>query len=673
MNKALIFCLLLLISNFSMAQGDIDSLLSVWNDGSLADTARLNAIDQIGLKLMGPHPDTAIIYAHIQKEFSEEIGLQEYIARSYYILGKAHESKGELIESINYFKRALKLNEEIGNKRNCALNLIGIGRVKWTEGNYITAIDNYRQSLAIANEIGDKQSAYKSLNGIAYCFFQQGQYTSAAKHVLQSLEISEEIKDEFGIAWCTNAIGVFYGKQGDHQNALIYYLKGLEINQRLNDKISTAISLNNIGETYIILGDKNRALVYLEQSLTISDSINAKRSKAISSGNLGKLYEQYGEIKKALAYYKQTLMLSKEIGNRDMECEALYNIGFLHLKQKNYSLGIAECQKSYELALDINSVEDQKYACECLYEANKVLGNNGKALVFHEKIMLLKDSININAIAKNLQQMEFQKQLLADSLAQAEEGRLIQLAHEEEVRKKNKTRNAAILSGLFILLIAGGLWSRLRLTRKAKAAVEKEKDRAENLLLNILPEDVAAELKEKGRADARDFEMVSILFSDFIGFTSASDKMSAKDLVSNINECFEAFDRIMEKYNVEKIKTIGDAYMAAGGLPVQSNDSVKNTVMAALEMQEFITKLHKKRKAAGDHAFEMRVGIHTGPVVAGIVGVKKFQYDIWGDTVNTASRMESNGSVGNVNISQATYEILKTIMTLPFKTEGRSK
>ena len=196
-----------------------------------------------------------------------------------------------------------------------------------------------------------------------------------------------------------------------------------------------------------------------------------------------------------------------------------------------------------------------------------------------------------------------------------------------------------------MLLISGGLYGRWRYIKKAKAVIEKEKDRSENLLLNILPAEIAEELKEKGKADARDFEMVSILFSDFKGFTGMSEQLSAKDLVFNINQCFEAFEGIMQKHKVEKIKTIGDAYMAAGGLPVNSETSVKDTVFAALEMQDFIIKLHKEKEAKGEHAFEMRVGIHTGPVVAGIVGVKKFQYDIWGDTVNTASRMESSGEV----------------------------
>lgn len=206
---------------------------------------------------------------------------------------------------------------------------------------------------------------------------------------------------------------------------------------------------------------------------------------------------------------------------------------------------------------------------------------------------------------------------------------------------------------------------------RAKDTIEKEKSRSEHLLLNILPAQIIEELKKKGRADAREFEMASILFTDFKGFTTVSERLSAQDLVSEINTCFKAFDNIMGNYNIEKIKTIGDAYMAAGGIPEPSNDSVKNTVLAALEMQEFITDRKEKLDAQRKAGFEMRVGIHTGPIVAGIVGVKKFAYDVWGDTVNTASRMESSGEVGKVNISQATYELLKDELQFHFEYRGK--
>ncbi|MCF1752067.1 adenylate/guanylate cyclase domain-containing protein [Mariniradius sediminis] len=191
------------------------------------------------------------------------------------------------------------------------------------------------------------------------------------------------------------------------------------------------------------------------------------------------------------------------------------------------------------------------------------------------------------------------------------------------------------------------------------AELRAEKKKSDDLLLNILPEEVAEELKAKGNADAQLIDEVTVLFTDFKGFTQLSEKLSPKELVAEINECFSAFDLIMEKYGIEKIKTIGDAYMAAGGLPTPNQTHAIDVVKAAMDIQEVMRKHKEDREARGDLFFEIRIGIHTGPVVAGIVGVKKFQYDIWGDTVNTASRMESSGEIGKVNISGTTYELVK--------------
>jgi len=180
-------------------------------------------------------------------------------------------------------------------------------------------------------------------------------------------------------------------------------------------------------------------------------------------------------------------------------------------------------------------------------------------------------------------------------------------------------------------------------------------------------------LKATGKADARNFEEVSILFTDFKEFTQTSERLSAEELVGEINTCFKAFDTICKKHGIEKIKTIGDSYMAAGGLPVPKGDSVRYTVLAGIEMAEFMILRKQEREPEGNIAFEMRVGIHTGPVVAGIVGVTKFQYDIWGDTVNTASRMENSGEVGKVNISQCTYEMIKEDPAFRFQSRGKIK
>jgi class 3 adenylate cyclase len=195
------------------------------------------------------------------------------------------------------------------------------------------------------------------------------------------------------------------------------------------------------------------------------------------------------------------------------------------------------------------------------------------------------------------------------------------------------------------------------------------------LLLNILPSTVAEELKDKGSAEAKHFDEVTVMFTDFKNFTKISEKLTPTELVAEIHTCFKAFDLIITKYNIEKIKTIGDSYMCAGGLPVANRTNAADVVNAAMEIQEFMLQHLKQRKQEGKEIFEVRIGVHTGPVVAGIVGVKKFAYDIWGDTVNLASRMESSGEAGKINISGITFALVKDKFNCTYrgKIEAKNK
>lgn len=196
--------------------------------------------------------------------------------------------------------------------------------------------------------------------------------------------------------------------------------------------------------------------------------------------------------------------------------------------------------------------------------------------------------------------------------------------------------------------------------------LETEKKKSDDLLLNILPAEVAEELKERGNAGARQFDEVSVMFTDFVNFTGFGERIGAKELVDELDTCFRAFDSIMDKYGIEKIKTIGDAYLAVSGLPVAESNHACKMINAALEIQQFIAE---RRQRFGEGALEIRIGIHSGPVVAGIVGVKKFAYDVWGDTVNTAARMEESSQPGKINISHSTYELVKNDFRCSFRGE----
>jgi class 3 adenylate cyclase len=189
--------------------------------------------------------------------------------------------------------------------------------------------------------------------------------------------------------------------------------------------------------------------------------------------------------------------------------------------------------------------------------------------------------------------------------------------------------------------------------------LNEEKEKSDELLLNILPPEIASELKNNGTSKARQFEDVSVMFTDIVNFSGLCEILSAEELVSELNYFYCEFDRIIGKYGIEKIKTVGDSYMCAGGLNFTKEFDAANIVLAAFEINDFIQEHMKSQVSDEKPAISMRIGIHTGPVIAGIVGIKKFAYDIWGDTVNVASRMETAGEPGKVNISGQTYELIQ--------------
>jgi len=211
-----------------------------------------------------------------------------------------------------------------------------------------------------------------------------------------------------------------------------------------------------------------------------------------------------------------------------------------------------------------------------------------------------------------------------------------------------------------------------RLLAERTEELVKQKERAEELVANILPKDTAEELVSKGHATRKKYKMVTVLFSDVQGFTRIAEHMNPEKLLDELDKFFLYFDAVVERLGIEKIKTIGDAYMCAGGIPVKNRTNPIDVVLSALEIQQYMKVL----KAQSQNEWDIRVGIHTGPVIAGVVGSKKYTFDIWGDTVNIASRMESTGQAGEINISETTHEMVKDYFTceyrgkLPVKYKG---
>jgi class 3 adenylate cyclase len=480
-------------------------------------------------------------------------------------------------------------------------------------------------------------------------------YSKALPPLLEALSIFEELKNNYGASQCYMQLGLISYMTQYYDDAIKNFNLSLSFDQNPTSTYLMAISYTELNQ-------------YQESKKHFYSALDAfKKANRPSSINecymyLGQMYVKEGLLDSASYFLHLALKNQASLQNT-------YSRPYALISEYYLAKGDLDSAEYYALSsMEISKYKDDFLSPMISSEVLSKLYNQQHEFEKAYKYLKLYYSLKNDEFQGGTRQKIAEMQTIFEFKKQIQEEKL---RHDEEIREKNQTKNIFLTTALFILLIAVGLWSRLMYVRKSKAELQKEKNISESLLLNILPEEIAQELKEKGKADARDFDMVSILFTDFKGFTEQSAKLSAADLVHEINHCFEAFDGIMEKYGIEKIKTIGDSYMAAGGLPVPTDDSVKNTVLAALEMQAFISARKAQNDHAGNPAFEMRVGIHTGPVVAGIVGLKKFQYDIWGDTVNTANRIETNGEVGKVNISQATYELLKNDSNFRFESRGK--
>lgn len=424
-------------------------------------------------------------------------------------------------------------------------------------------------------------------------------------------------------------------------------------------------------------GDLMRALDAFREVLRIAVLEERTEHEVDALANIGAVFGMLSDEGRrpafsdsAALYIHHVLDLERRAGDRQGMMHQYANLAAVAYDRGQHQRALAYLDSAEVLAVELKVLEQRVGIMDKRRSNYEALGNMDSAYHYLLLHMALKDSLlnieKVRAIADVQEKYESEKK--ARTIKELE---VINLDAELRKAQLTRTRNIYLFSGIGVLLAAGGLWSRLRYVHRSRAAIQHEKEISEGLLHNILPEEVADELREKGYADAREFDRATILFTDFKGFTSISEQLSAGELVEELNVCFKAFDGIMEKYQIEKIKTIGDAYMAAGGLPDTRHGSPLEVVKAALEMQAFMIDYRKQREDSGKPAFRMRVGIHTGTVVAGIVGVKKFAYDIWGDTVNTASRMESSGEPDKVNISEHTYRLVKDAPGLTFIPRGK--
>jgi adenylate cyclase len=591
-------------------------------------------------------------------------------ADSLFNIGEKYLNSQRYEQSLSLFQKSINLYSLTNSHKKIGDCFNYIAVINYFQGDYPKTIFFLKKSIESYKKARYKKGVASLLNNIGSVYNTSGNYLKALDYYRQAIIMFEEVGEQENLAVATQNIGSIYMQGKDYKNAMEYFRKSYALHRKLNNRKGICETLLSIGDLYAKEGRYDSAFENLTNALQIADKEKDKQLQISALASLGDLFYSKSDYKRALPYYTRCLTYSNEVGRLQYQSESQIAIGgIMHRLGKNRS-SIVKCQDGLRLAEKLGSMSQKKSGCACLYQAHKSLGNNQQALRYYEQANAYEDSLHLAETSAKIMGMEFQKQQLIDSIADVKKEYVVQLKHKEDVQRREKNRNFIVLSLCLVLLMAAGLWNRLAYTRKSKSALQTEKDRSDTLLLNILPEEIAEELKQKGNVSARDYDLVSILFTDFKSFTQTAEKMTPHSLVEEINICFKAFDLITEKYQIEKIKTIGDSYMAAGGIPKAYKDSTRNIVLAGLEMQEFIRNRALDGHRTNRPTFEMRLGIHIGPIVAGIVGVRKFQYDVWGDTVNTASRLESSGMVGKVNISEPLYQIIKDEDCFSFEYRG---
>lgn len=486
----------------------------------------------------------------------------------------------------------------------------------------------------------------------------KGELTLSVENFFRAGEIASEMGDKRKVGLVEIAVASVYHVMENYDNSIRYYKSGLDILREENDTLNILGTLLNLSDTYNKVEKPDSALIYLEEANRNLSGRDRDIYVAYTKGNMGVAFALQGKDAIAKNYISEAIAMLTDLGDTYGISDYLNSMSSILLEQGQYALALSYSLQGLELAHDLGlkeQISDSNLKISQIYEA---MGDTISSYKYFKEHVAYKDSLtNITSVQKMADiRTDFevsQKQLEVDLLNQ-------------QRRTQNIITWATGIALFLLTIVVIGVLRRSRYINKTNRIIEVEKNRSEMLLLNILPSETAQELKENGKVKAKRFESVTVLFTDFQGFTLTSQDFTPEKLVTSVDFYFSEFDRIIGKFGLEKIKTIGDSYMCAGGLPFPSEDHPQKVIAAAREILKFMESVDKKKDPDIAH-FDIRIGINTGPVVAGVVGTKKFAYDIWGDTVNVAARMESNSKPGKINISENTYALVKDQYNCTFR------
>lgn len=575
------------------------------------------------------------------------------------------------------YKRALDFYDYTTkyDKANSFIPMYYIGYLQYKMKNASKAIESLKKCEEL---LPQKNTPFLSEINIvrSFSYLELKDYTKAKEAASKALSQSESLGLNQNLGRIYYIFSNIYQKEKDYKKAMDYAKKAFDLSPE-NDiyqiktgskQLMLVVEVDAIQDgsiTFANDGEKKERLNSLRSELDANyKDILSKQMfhnddvEAQSYEGYYKIDEMLGDYKSAFDYYKKY----KELENRSTSAE---NIRGVEQVQSDRDLSEQRLKIKFEEETKRIQLQKELELKALRYEFDK---KQAAAKTEEERQrLLLEEEHKRREIS-----IKYDEEQKAVALKYAQEKKVAKAEQEKkdaeakaELSKSKNIRNMSIGGAVTALLLLGFAGWSYNQKRKDGIKIAAEKKKSEDLLLNILPQEVAQELKEKGKSDAKYYDEVSVLFTDFVNFTTTSEKIGVQELLEELNVCFTEFDNIMGRHGLEKIKTIGDAYLAVSGLPTVNKDHAKNAIAASQEILKFI----EERKKVSPNALDLRIGIHSGHVIAGIVGVKKFAYDIWGDTVNTAARMEQAGEKGKINISKNTYELVKD----DFQTTCRGK
>ena len=569
-------------------------------------------------------------------------------------------------KGVEYAEQVLLLAKKDKNYEKLVKGNFSLAVLNLNMGNYNVSI---QYSLNALN--GLKNSKDEIVEAITYanlgvCYCNLGNLISSQQYCYKAIDLAEKVHCEKCLSIAYTNLAMVYQSKSDFLKAAKYYNQGLQLAQSIGFTRYIAANYHNLAIMTYFEGNVDSALILVESALEINKASGNRLWEAYNNNIIGGFYSDMGQPAKSIPYLFESFEISKELNELSLLGAVASNLGDAYFVLKEYDVSRKFALLGLKYAQETSSKPAMAVSYWNLSSLDTIEGN--WKIAFHNREMfriyndsVLNDENNEKLIQQNMQ-FEFDKKEAAEKAVRDKKEALLEA---DSIRQSN----------ILYSLLAGcaGLAIFTLVVVRQRNKVKKERNRSDELLLNILPEEVADELKSKGSTEAKQYDEVTVMFTDFKDFTKISETLSPADLVAEIHTCFKAFDNIISKFNIEKIKTIGDSYMCVGGLPNINTTNAKDVVNAALEIQEFM-KIHmQQRQNLNKPLFEIRIGIHSGPVVAGIVGVKKFAYDIWGDTVNIASRMESSGEAGKINVSGFTYALIKELFNCKYRGRIQAK